>query len=635
MANENRYYATPFAESGNRTEVPNISVGGAVGFDSGFGPDYELPQGSPSRKRIERDLYNGMHFGITKNLKQWQEGLYPTWIEDNGTGAAFSYPQGMIVNHAGQNWVSNEDSNQEEPGAGTKWERFIANKKVRIETSISEIGSGAFSPGEQLSITDNFNAPFAVVSGGTPDGIGVLDAGNGNTAVYSPLNIPNASHLGAKAGGSDSLAVMQYLVDNYGTGTINDGKYTISGTVDLKAGFGFLFPSTVSFHPNANGILLFRSSGIISSLTIDNIGLSGKSWDGATQYTGISGLQINDASFNVNVRYPRTSNMDTGIDVQSNSFGVRIEHPSSFLVENPVVFGASTGTNNVYHPVFDNSAAFGGSGSGNGIHSLSHNKAEGGFIQGFSNGILADGGNGKIEAEGVYFESCPTAAVNLDGVLGSVLKEIFHFGFNDSVTFKGRNCNGVVIENPKQATNNATIGLYDFDSTNINCYESHIYYGVTYNLSEGVTTGILKSNLMGQSVIDTFTPRKTIPVGSSVEMFRATISANHQASFEVDIDAIENSAFVGVTTKKFSFVARNNAGTITFSSPQSVNGFNSELNTANYNITCDLSVSSPASNVLAIEVQITSSGSITPTDATVRASVKARTTSLTLLGENS
>lgn len=124
MANANRYYKTPFAESGNKAEVPNVSVGGAVGYDSGFGPDYELPQGSPSRKRIERDLYNGMHFGITKNLKQWQENLYPTWIEDDGTGVAFAYEKGMIVNHAGQDWVSTEDANQEEPGTGSKWEVF-------------------------------------------------------------------------------------------------------------------------------------------------------------------------------------------------------------------------------------------------------------------------------------------------------------------------------------------------------------------------------------------------------------------------------------------------------------------------------------------------------------------------------
>lgn len=121
MANETRYYKTPFAESGNKTEVPNVSTGGAVGYDTGFGPDYELPQGTVNRKRIERDMYNGVLNGVTGNIKQWQENLYPTWIEDNGDGVAFSYPEGMIVSHNDVDYVSLEDSNQEEPGSGNKW----------------------------------------------------------------------------------------------------------------------------------------------------------------------------------------------------------------------------------------------------------------------------------------------------------------------------------------------------------------------------------------------------------------------------------------------------------------------------------------------------------------------------------
>ena len=127
MTNENRYYKTPFAESGNKAEVPDVSTGGAVGYDTGFGPDYELPQGSLNRKRIERPEYNGVLNGVTKNLKQWQEELYPTWIEDDGTGVAFSYPVGMIVAHAAQNWLSLEAANQEEPGAGNKWAIKVSN----------------------------------------------------------------------------------------------------------------------------------------------------------------------------------------------------------------------------------------------------------------------------------------------------------------------------------------------------------------------------------------------------------------------------------------------------------------------------------------------------------------------------
>lgn len=203
MANENRYYLTPFAESGNRTEVPNSSIGGFVGYDTGFGPDYELPQESANRKRIERDKYNAVLFGVTKNLKQWQEELYPTWIQDDGTGAAFSYPKGMIVIHQSQTWSSNEDANQDEPAIGSKWSVFdilqhdLLTKEsrnaigshdaiYRRSTTVAEIESGVFTDiPSYFSLSDRGGAKFDLVIGGAADGYGVINAGNGNTAVYS------------------------------------------------------------------------------------------------------------------------------------------------------------------------------------------------------------------------------------------------------------------------------------------------------------------------------------------------------------------------------------------------------------------------------------------------------------------
>ena len=164
MANENRYYKTPFAESGDKTEVPDASVGGAVGYDTGFGPDYELPQGSPGRKRIERDMYNGVLFGTTKNIKQWQEGLYPTWIEDDGTAVAFSYPSGMIVAHAGQNWISKEGSNQEEPGTGIKWAAYedAVNRSSKISFIFDDAHESAITVLKPLFDTRGYKFGMAI-----------------------------------------------------------------------------------------------------------------------------------------------------------------------------------------------------------------------------------------------------------------------------------------------------------------------------------------------------------------------------------------------------------------------------------------------------------------------------------------
>ena len=145
MANENRYYKTPFGESGDKAEVPDVSVAGAVGYDTGFGPDYELDQGQPNRKSIERNLYNGVLNGVTKNLKQWQEGLYPTWVEDDGTGAAFSYPQNMIVAHASQDWVSNEAANQDEPGTSGKWSVITGLLAKQVTTTELVAGTAIYA----------------------------------------------------------------------------------------------------------------------------------------------------------------------------------------------------------------------------------------------------------------------------------------------------------------------------------------------------------------------------------------------------------------------------------------------------------------------------------------------------------
>ena len=124
MDNATQYYRFPFADSGTKDVIPDESVSGAVGFDTGYGPDYELEQGAPGRKRIPRGGHNGILNGITENLKQWQEANFPTWIEDAGEGVAFAYPEGVIVSHNSLNWVSLVDANTAEPVEGANWAEY-------------------------------------------------------------------------------------------------------------------------------------------------------------------------------------------------------------------------------------------------------------------------------------------------------------------------------------------------------------------------------------------------------------------------------------------------------------------------------------------------------------------------------
>ncbi len=201
MANENRYYKTPFAESGDKTEVPNVSTGGAVGYDTGFGPDYELPQGTVNRKRIERDMWNGLQNGVTGNLKQWQEKLYPTWIEDNGDGVAFEYSEGMIVSHDNVDYVSLEGANQEEPGTGDKWSVKVSDindtSQAYIFDTVAEYKASTitFPVGKTIHLLDR-QAEFEVVAGtGTADEYEII--ANTNTTQSAKLIITNRTDIRA------------------------------------------------------------------------------------------------------------------------------------------------------------------------------------------------------------------------------------------------------------------------------------------------------------------------------------------------------------------------------------------------------------------------------------------------------
>ncbi|MFV9375152.1 phage head-binding domain-containing protein [Citrobacter portucalensis] len=77
-------------------------------------------------------------------------------------------------------------------------------------TTVAEIATGTFPVGAELIITDRGNGHFSVVSGGTPNGTYILDAGNGNTAVYQiPADgFVNVKALGGKSGVDSSAAVL-------------------------------------------------------------------------------------------------------------------------------------------------------------------------------------------------------------------------------------------------------------------------------------------------------------------------------------------------------------------------------------------------------------------------------------------
>ena len=54
-------------------------------------------------------------------------------------------------------------------------------------STVAELATGKFQVGAYVILTDRAGAKFNVVAGGTPNGFDIIDAGNGNTAVYSSI----------------------------------------------------------------------------------------------------------------------------------------------------------------------------------------------------------------------------------------------------------------------------------------------------------------------------------------------------------------------------------------------------------------------------------------------------------------
>lgn len=77
----------------------------------------------------------------------------------------------------------------------------------RIETTVAEVATGKYQVNDRLILTDRGGAKFNVVSGGTSNGFGVLDAGNGNTAVYDAAQIVDVEGFGAVAGATSTQAI--------------------------------------------------------------------------------------------------------------------------------------------------------------------------------------------------------------------------------------------------------------------------------------------------------------------------------------------------------------------------------------------------------------------------------------------
>ena len=78
-----RYFSNPFADTGDRTAVPDAPpIGNTVNYDTGWTPPYSLATSNPASLKVSRTAENQLFYDVTLLAKQLQEtGILP-WRDD-------------------------------------------------------------------------------------------------------------------------------------------------------------------------------------------------------------------------------------------------------------------------------------------------------------------------------------------------------------------------------------------------------------------------------------------------------------------------------------------------------------------------------------------------------------------------
>lgn len=135
----------------------------------------------------------------------------------------------------------------------------VSQLLTRVITTVSSVNSGIFRVGQLVTLTDRALATFKVVSGGTADGLGVLDAGGGNTAILIHNGAVFVEWFGAKNDGSVASAAFQAALNSANTVYAQNGPYKIGG-VDIPLGKSLV--GGVGFHTDkTKGAVLIPAAG--------------------------------------------------------------------------------------------------------------------------------------------------------------------------------------------------------------------------------------------------------------------------------------------------------------------------------------------------------------------------------------
>lgn len=194
-----------FATTGDKTSVPELSVGNELSFDKGWSNAYEIPQGTAGALDIDRGQHNFLWSAITGNIKQWQEQNAPQWFAD------IDYPPFAQVEYLGDQYITLKDGSAAGvlPTNATYWISFKDLSGSQL--SLGKMGQ-TFTADATFTSIDN-----KIVMTGVESALGLeigdviqfSNAGADNNKArtvesLSPL-VVNYEHCGARGNGSLKL----------------------------------------------------------------------------------------------------------------------------------------------------------------------------------------------------------------------------------------------------------------------------------------------------------------------------------------------------------------------------------------------------------------------------------------------
>jgi hypothetical protein len=339
-----------------------------------------------------------------------------------------------------------------------------------------------------------------VVGSDTPNGFNIIDLGGGFSATLQVGDEIDVKQLGAKgdnATDATNAFAAALLLASGKTLRISVGIFLISSTLSLDGlnAADIRFSSGGRIHANADNFVIFKSVNNAYGVKIFDADIRGNTHTGVTAFDCVRLEQVGAGIYR-----PVLRNLAVGIYLRSLCTGCKIESPDMNDVDAPIILVDPAGGVQINHPRIDTFTTNGIYVVGSGLYGCVGVQIIGGYIQNGVNGINDEGINTQIL--GTYFETCTGADIYFNTARFSFADATNHTS-TGNVAFLSENSDGIKINHPFMSSSGRTIGLFDFDGTNTNCYADYEIGDSSENTPAGITTGL---GFIPKAIYGSFTP---------------------------------------------------------------------------------------------------------------------------------